>query len=277
MLTARVVLIDTTGTIGFNTLTAVASALNLQVQRDLAPIWHVSATVTALPDATQVPLGTWPILLVNNLPPDEGGVHLNQHHQPYALVEAGGPGWTVATSHECLEMLVDPSGSRTHASNAIGIVDGQVRDVPGKFEYVVEVCDPSEGNDFAYEIDDVSVSDFYTPHFFDHKAVAGVRYSFTGALTRPRQVLSNGYLSWINPMNGRIEQLKNFGAPEIVDLGSANAECLRGFIDRKSRTVPEKLSKMPATSPSLVRAQQRGASLNAAARAKATRYNFNFR
>src|SRR6266480_218372 len=29
-----------------------------------------------------------------------------------------------------------------------------------------------------------------------------VAHSFTGAITRPREVLENGYLSWLNPMTG---------------------------------------------------------------------------
>ena len=43
------------------------------------------------------------------------------------------------------------------------------------------------------------MSDFYTPRFFDPLVAPGVRYSFTGALTEPRQVLRGGYLSWARP------------------------------------------------------------------------------
>ena len=91
-------------------------------------------------------------------------------------------------------------------------------------------------------IDGVVVSDFYTPHFFDPKASAGVRYSFTGALTRPRQVLRGGYLSWLNPETNSIQQLRFFGgAPIIKDLGAATANrSLRESVD--TVTKPLKLS-----------------------------------
>src|SRR5262249_55028466 len=156
----RVALVDKTGTVPFTQLSAVAAALNLQVGRDLAPIWGVIGTVSALPSPNSIPLGVSPVFLVNNLPPGEGGVHLTQrHNQPYAMVEVG-DGWTTAASHEVMEMLVDPGGNRLYASNAIGVVNGRIQDVPGKFEYVVEVCDPSEADQFGYTIDDVLVSDF---------------------------------------------------------------------------------------------------------------------
>ena len=270
MLTARVVLIDRTKKVSFEQLSAVAAALNLQVQRDLAPIWQISAAVTASPNSTHVSLGTWPIFIVDNLPPDEGGVHLTRHHQPYALVELGA-GWTIAASHECLEMLVDPSGSRLHASNAVGVVDGRVQDVPGKFEYLVEVCDPSESDAFAYAIDDVTVSDFYTPRYFDPVGMPNARYSFTGAIKKPRDVLNGGYLSWLNPETNTLQQLKNFGSPEIVDLGEATGACLRQFVDGKSRTTVG-LSKLTGKNQRLSMTTLRGTLLDHAAAAKAKAY-----
>jgi hypothetical protein len=241
MLSARVGLVDKTGALPAEQLTAVAAALNLQVSRDFHPIWGVSATVAAYPGTSHPPPGVWPIFVVDNLPPTEGGVHLTKHRQPYALVEAG-DSWSLSASHECLEMLADPSGSRLYASSAIAVHGGHIVDVPGKFEYLVEVCDPSEDDPFSYLIDGVVVSDFYTPHFFDPKHASGVRYSFTGALTRPRQVLKGGYLSWFNPEHGSLQQLQFFGdKPVIKDLGPATGEfSLREEIDK--RTQPLRLS-----------------------------------
>ena len=43
MLTTRVGFVDKSGKIGFEELTKVATAINLQVQRDLGPIWNVRA------------------------------------------------------------------------------------------------------------------------------------------------------------------------------------------------------------------------------------------
>jgi hypothetical protein len=246
MLPIRVGLIDKSGTVDTQQLAAVATALNLQVSRDFSPIWGVSATVSAFPGAAHVPPGVWPIFIVDNLPPTEGGVHLTKHHQPYALVEAG-PSWSLSASHECLEMLADPSGSRLYASGAIAVAGGQIVDAAGKFEYLVEVCDPSEDDPFAYMVDGIVVSDFYTPHFFDPKVSVGVRYSFTGALTRPRQVLKGGYLSWLNPETNSLQQLRYFGqVPVIKDLGAAAAgKSLRESVD--ALTKPLRLSGFAAS------------------------------
>jgi hypothetical protein len=258
MLTRRVALIDMSETVQFSQLAKVAAAFNLQVQRDLSPIWNVRASVTAVPTLDDLPIGVWPIFIVTNLPPGEGGVHLTQHRQPYALVEIG-DGWTVAASHECLEMLVDPSGNHVHPSTAIEVKDNQVVDALGKYEYLVEVCDPSEDEPFAYAIDDVTVSDFYTPHFFDPVMVPGVRYSFTGALKRPREVLKNGYLSWFNPSTRTMQQLRFMGSPEILDLGPADERLsLREFVDNKSRptvAISRQSKRAPRLAATLKRAE----------------------
>jgi hypothetical protein len=80
----------------------------------------------------------------------------------------------------------------------------------------------------------VVVSDFYTRHYFDPVTLAGVRYSYTGALMGPREVLRDGYLSWHEPVSDHWWQLRFFGAKqEFVDLGvfTAMAGSVRSTID----------------------------------------------
>jgi len=62
-------------------------------------------------------------------------------------------------------------------------------------QFLVEACDPSEATEFAYTANGILVSDFYSVRFFDPVAARGVRYSFTGAIRRPREVIRGGYLS----------------------------------------------------------------------------------
>ncbi len=160
-------------------------------------------------------------------------MHLDDRNQPDALVEAtpGGQGWTVAASHEILEMLVDPSGNKLQASRSIQVVGGQIQDGDGDFDYLVELGDPCEADAFAYPIQGVAVSDFITPHFYDPVVTTGTRYSFTGALKAPRQILPGGYISWVNPNTEQWQQLRYFGKPVIVDLGPASGKSLRAWID----------------------------------------------
>jgi phosphatidylserine/phosphatidylglycerophosphate/cardiolipin synthase-like enzyme len=239
----------------------VAAALNVQANRDLQNIWNVSATVTALADPESIEPGVWPIFIVDDVGQEgASGLHLTDHKQPYALVQAG-PTWSLTASHECLEMMVDPSGNRLVASSGITVEGGNVTDVlTQKFEYLVEVADPSEDPVNAYMIDEVLVSDFYTPHFFDPVVAPGVRYSFTGRLKRPREILSGGYISWVNPALGTMQQLRWFGTPEIVDLPGQPARStrgtLRGFVDSQTHP-PMRLSHLSARSPVVVYQKER--------------------
>ncbi len=106
-----------------------------------------------------------------------------------------------------------------------------------RVSYLVEVCDPPESEQFAYTVNDVLVSDFITPSYYDPEKSSGARYSFTGAIERPRQVLEGGYISWRNQTNEHIEQLvvRN-GQKEFRDLGrpDRSAGSTREFVDRKT-------------------------------------------
>jgi hypothetical protein len=233
----QVGLVDKTGKLDTQLVQATAAALNIQVMRDLSPIWNVQATVRYLPDPNTIPVGVWPVFLVAKLPPGEGGVHLDKKNQPYSLV-IGTPDsadWTIDASHETVEMLVDPTGNRLQSSRAIEIAGNTVQDTTGEFEYVVEACDPCEANNYAYSIDGIAVSDFITPHFYDPVATAGTRYSFGGHVERPRQVLPGGYISFIDSEKEEVQQILFLGPkPVLHNLGPATGPSLRMFIDNST-------------------------------------------
>jgi hypothetical protein len=143
------------------------TAINLQISRDFAPIWGVSASVVAISNPDAIDPGIWPIFVQDDIGADAAGFHLTRHNQPYALVQSG-PTWSLTASHECLELLADPTGNRLYPSVAIEVKNGDFADQGNaKFEYLVEVCDPCEDEACAYLINDVLVSYFYTPHYFD--------------------------------------------------------------------------------------------------------------
>jgi hypothetical protein len=237
----RVGLVDMTGTIDSAVMAQVAAALNTQVTRDLPQYWNINATVIYLPHKEEIPQGVWPVQIVKTLPPTEGGFHLTRHNQPYAKVinTPGSNEWTVDASHETLEMLVDSAGNRLQASTAIHIGGDGVADAPaGKFEYLVEVCDPCEADQFGYRIDGFLVSDFITPHYYDPHAAPGTRYSFTGAITRPRQLLKGGYISFVNVESEEMQQIlwvDPSEPPQLKNLGPAGGASLRFFVETKTR------------------------------------------
>ncbi len=230
-------LVDMTGKIDVDLVHNAAMALNLQVQRDLPQFWPITATVMYLPNPKKVPAGVWPVQLVAKLPPGEGGFHSDKHKQPFAKVIASKDDntWTIDASHEVLEMLVDPYGNRMQSSVAIEIVKGKIQDGTGQFGYLVEACDPCEANNFAYTINGIAVSDFITPHFYDPVVTPGTRYSFTGALKGPRQILPGGYISWVNTEIDEWQQLLFVDPskpPTIKNIGKADpSKSLREWMD----------------------------------------------
>jgi hypothetical protein len=126
-------------------------------------------------------------------------------------------------------MLVDPFGDRM-------VPGDSPRKSQGRVNFLVEVADPSEAPEFGYTINGLLVSDFYTPQYFDPVRNQGVRYSFTGAIEEPRQVLRGGYLSWQDPVSNHFFQLNKFKSdePEFTDLGKLTAGMsARAFVDRQ--------------------------------------------
>jgi hypothetical protein len=144
-----------------------------------------------------------------------------------------------------LEMLADPFGKRIIAGRSPKRGQGRV-------EFLVEVCDPCEADQFAYTVNDVLVSDFYTQRFFDPRRAEGVRYSFTGAITQPREILRGGYISWHDPVSDHWWQQVWFGQrKQYRDLGvfDASAGSVRAWVDGQTEHpgVDQGLRKSNAT------------------------------
>lgn len=57
----QVGLVDMTGELDPVAVEGAATALNLQVMRDLPQFWNVQATVRYLPNAKRLPAGVWPV------------------------------------------------------------------------------------------------------------------------------------------------------------------------------------------------------------------------
>jgi hypothetical protein len=225
-----VALVRDTTRVDAGDLTRVAAALQKQVLTDFAPRWSRPATVDAFLRLEDVPVDHWPMIVRDDIPYQAEGIHLDNQWGPFALVRWAS-GWSLTASHECLEMLADPYGRRLRKGPSLKAGQGSV-------QYLVEVCDPSEAEAYAYDVDGIVVSDFYTRAFFDpSKTTAGRRYSFTGAIKRPRQVLRGGYISWRVASTGEWWQQTYFGSsPQIVNLGAMpRGQSPREFTDGRTR------------------------------------------
>ena len=232
MLVNHIALVSQTKRVGLDLLMRGSAALQKQAVRDFGPIWGVKATVDAFGKLKDVPLGYWPVIIRDDIGfPGAAGIHLDKGGQPYALVQYS-PDWVLTSSHEILEMLADPFGNRLVAGKSPK--PGQ-----GRVEFLVEVCDPSETAQFGYTVNGLLVSDFYTQKYFDPLANSGTRYSFTGAITKPRQVLRGGYLSWHEPISDHWWQARWFSGNKVTyaDLGVLTGKAsLRSQIDALTPT-----------------------------------------
>jgi hypothetical protein len=253
-LTDHVAIVSLTNAIPARDVLRAAAAVQKQITRDLLPFWGLPATVDAFADLESVPSDYHPVVLFGD--PGElttalksavgseytarlvddfergrmSGLHLNAFtRQPFALVAAAGM-WSVTLSHEVIEMIIDPYGNRLVAAMHPEDSDRRVR-------YLLEVCDPCQGN--WYPVNGVPVSDFYTPRYFDPVRAEQGRYSFTGAIKRPLQILDDGYLSWIDPTDSALYQM---GADrrevQLADLGQLTRSTapLRTVVDTNPRT-----------------------------------------
>ena len=230
----RIALIDTTGTVRLQRLQEVAAAIEHQIRHDLGLFYDADARIIALRHGKSLPNRTWPVHIVPEANKD-GGFHADISGAPFAKVYIG-PHWTITASHQILEMVIDPTGSRLHTAPAIRVVNGEIQNARGNFPYLMEICGPCQSTDAAYTIDNVAVSDFITPQYFDRIAQPNARYSFNGSITAPRQVLKGGYLVWFNPRLGKMQMLRNLDRdpfPRIHTFRGAppKRRSLREYVD----------------------------------------------
>jgi hypothetical protein len=263
-LTDHVAIVSLTREVPMRNVLQAAAAVQKQITRDFTPFWGLTATVDTFEDLESVPsdyhhvvLFADPDELTAELEPRVGerysaeliddferdqlsGLHLNTFtRQPFALVQAS-DAWSVTLSHEIIEMIIDPFGNRLIA--AAHPFDTEVR-----VKYLLEVCDPCQA--IWYPVNGVPVSDFYTPRYLDPVGVSSSRYSFTGAIERPQQILEGGYVSWIDPADSGLYQLAA-GATEpvlvadIMQLARSSVP-LRTIVDTNPLT-PHLLQTSPA-------------------------------
>jgi hypothetical protein len=264
MFVTQIALVSDTTQVGCRQLSLVGAALQKQAMRDFEPLWHIRATVDSFDSLDDVPLGYWPVIVVDDVP-GAAGVHLDRNGQPFALVEYD-DGWALTASHETLEMLADPWGNRLVAGDS-------PKPDQGRVEFLVEVADPPEDAAFGYTVNGILVSDFLTPHFWDPVAALGVRYSFRNSVPGPRQILEGGYISWHDPVSDHWWQQTWFDgtAPRFRDLGvmTGRVSSLRAAVDAKGQTA-RRIRRMVARASELRRTQEYRPKIHESTESRAT-------
>lgn len=174
-------------------VTPVVAALQKQVTNDFRPAWGTDAELTLIPKNSQPPTGSWWLVILDDS--DQAGAlgyhDLTSEGLPIGKVFAAsdlkaGTSWTVTASHELLEMLADPNINLNvfvQNENTSGIL------------YAYEVCDACEDDSFGYPIDNVTVSDFVYPSWFESfRPEASTQFDRMNKIQNPLQLLAGGYI-----------------------------------------------------------------------------------
>ncbi len=173
-------------------LKPIVDALQIQVSRDFAPIWDVDAHLVFVPKGQPAAPGTWQLLILDDA--DQAGClgyhDLSSDGQPIGKVFArtdltAGSMLSVTISHELLELLADPYVDRVVVVD-LGHLTGAL--------FCLEICDAPESDELGYKINGIQVSDFVTPYWFHKTPIPGKKLDFCGHITKPFQILHNGYI-----------------------------------------------------------------------------------
>jgi hypothetical protein len=164
---------------------------------------------------TASPPAGFPVVIVDQLQ-GGGGYHLDDHGQSYALVKYSAS-WSLAASHEAIEMLCTrsasaPARSLPEARPGPGRVPGRgMRPLRGR-----RVCLRRSTACWC--------RDFITPHFYDPQRTSGalfVQRRGQGAAPDP----AGGYISWWDPQSNHIwQELWWRPQKEFKDLGEGSFE-----------------------------------------------------
>jgi hypothetical protein len=200
----RISIINESTVVSDTEVDAATKALQIQVTRDFAPVWGVDAQLTFVPTGKAPVKETWWLTVLDNS--DQAGAlgyhDLTPEGLPLGKAFAAsdlqyGLKWTVTASHELLEMLGDPNINLA-ATQEPGR-NGAVMTL-----YAYEVCDACESDDFGYDIDGVTVSDFVYPAWFESfRASGSTEFDYRGKIKDPFELLRGGYISVYDVESGQ--------------------------------------------------------------------------
>jgi hypothetical protein len=72
----HVALVSESQAVSASVAASIAAAVQKQVTRDFSPLWQVDATLSYFAALNDVPIGYWPIIIVDQLSdPNAGGFH----------------------------------------------------------------------------------------------------------------------------------------------------------------------------------------------------------
>jgi hypothetical protein len=184
-------------------ISSYVPALQRQVSGDFAPIWGADATLTFVPKSSKPNPAAWLVAVLDNS--DQAGAlgyhDLTAQGLPLSKVFAASDkqyqqSVSVTISHELLEMLGDPGINMT----VQGPDPSHQRGPSAIAFYAFEACDACEADNYGYQIDGITVSDFVYPTWFG--GVASQEFDNQHHIKSPFQILSGGYIGVWTPDGG---------------------------------------------------------------------------
>lgn len=177
---------------------AFAEAVQEQISAHFAPRWKIDARVHFVPGGKRLdPALWWAVYLDNSDQAGALGYHeVTSAGLPMALMFAKtaldyGDSPYVTGSHEVLEMLADPLTTAMTLPIPCPSDWGNY----GPISVILEDCDACEDDSYGYDVGGLRLSDFVFPEWFDPTSKLET-FDYTGNVTKPLDVLSNGYISF---------------------------------------------------------------------------------
>jgi hypothetical protein len=195
----------------------VTKAIQIQLDQHFAPIWGVSAQLFAVKLGAVIPSTAWWLVILDNSDiAGAFGYHdLTNAGLPLGKVfaetdEVYGKQWSLAASHEIIEMLADPFLTRSVI----------IRAGMGYILVPIEVCDVCQHERYGYVINDTLVSNFVYPAWFCQSQRTGnPRLDHERAISFPLQILPDCFaLVWDVTFGTGWHQVS--GGPELLSYAT---------------------------------------------------------
>lgn len=229
--TIQISVINESTVLADNDVAPVVAALQKQVTEDFYPVWGANAELKIVNKGAQPLNGSWWLVLLDDSDQANAlGYHdMTSEGLPIGKVFAAsdlkaGTAWTVTASHELLEMLGDPNINLTvfvQNTNTAGML------------YAYEVCDACEDDSLGYRIDNVLLSDFVYPAWFESfRGEGSTQFDRMGKLHDPFQLAIGGYIGVFNVAAGNgWTQKTNQRPSNLLHRGAVGTR-------RERRTIP---------------------------------------
>jgi hypothetical protein len=171
--------------LGLN-LDALVAALQKFVTDYVVPVWGTPARLVKTTDFKK---GAWGVVFLDTADQANALAYHDLTPDGFPLskvfvktIAEGKASLSVATSHELVEMLVDPA------------INMLTTGPDTKAAYAYEAADPVEDDSLAFSVNGFKMTDFIYPSYFEiFRKPGSTKFDYRGKVGRPFQVLSGGY------------------------------------------------------------------------------------